>query len=547
MSSARRDMFPCALALVIPLIVLTPSFAWSQLLTKVPNVVGEITEPIPFDAGHWSSIGDTRFETNQTPQRATVRVNYSNSESVTSEAGVQIRLREEHLIAERVRFWLKGDGSGNRLVLWLHHQQTGQWYGTPTIKLSFDTWRHFELPAPSPFHRFHRSADAIKLIVYGEADDSEIELGLPELVSYKPIDSPLERKDIPAPLFDTHGSPTAEQLKAGHEIGVNLHMTVVNWVDRGDPHTRVDYAARSLPWIRDARLMAGLSFYGNPSVEWARANPNMVVHRDGGHPYVGPGTFTSPWNPAARKLWRSHIRDCLLELRGKGVLQHVDLVELCPGEESEVSFNWEHVWAFDPHAISAYRAYLRRLYSNRIETLNADWASSYNSFDTIKPPALYYPDREHWVFADFYRFSMLRYCVFLADAVLEVHKPEYWLWMTHSVPSYPQRHNAARYPIFYAENLRRLGLLDYAQTVPMWQHPDDVRLMQSMGIKVIGELDIVPTPERLEQVFAESSETGMDGVFVGILEPHLDENGLTQLGEACRAHIARFRTKKPSD
>ncbi|MBM82612.1 MAG: hypothetical protein CMJ78_18775 [Planctomycetaceae bacterium] len=151
------------------------------------------------------------------------------------------------------------------------------------------------------------------------------------------------------------------------------------------------------------------------------------------------------------------------------MLRHVELIELCPGEESEVSFNWDHVWAFDPHAIRAYRDYLRRLYRNRIDDLNADWASSHISFDEIVPPAEYYPDREHWVFADFYRLSMLRHCVFLADAVLEVHKPDYWLWMTHSVASYPQRHNAARYPIFYAENLRRLGLIDYAQTVPMWQ------------------------------------------------------------------------------
>ncbi|MBM82611.1 MAG: hypothetical protein CMJ78_18770 [Planctomycetaceae bacterium] len=67
--------------------------------------------------------------------------------------------------------------------------------------------------------------------------------------------------------------------------------------------------------------------------------------------------------------------------------------------------------------------------------------------------------------------------------------------------------------------------------------------MQSMGIKVIGELDIVPTTERLGLVFEESSKMGMDGVFIGVLEKHSDKNGLTPLGKACRKRVAQFREK----
>ena len=62
-----------------------------------------------------------------------------------------------------------------------------------------------------------------------------------------------------------------------------------------------------------------------------------------------------------------------------------------------------------------------------------------------------------------------------------------------------------------------------------------------MGIKVIGELDIVPTPSRLDVVFDESLKMGMDGVFVGVLEPHSDKDGLTPLGKHCHKRISRFR------
>lgn len=500
-----------------------PVLASAQLLNRAPQVLDEIAEPVD-----WQD-GDV--------------LKYAVSE--TRESALSIPLKNDHLVAERFRFWLKGDNSGNKLTFWFHHKPTDQWIAVPNIAIDFEGWRHFEIPAQSPFHRFHRSIDEFKLVVNaaeGAATSAgELELRRLELVTYKPFDAPLTKKDIPSPLFDTVGSPTAQQMKVGADIGVNLHMSIVNWLDNGDPKQRVDYAARSLPWIQDAKMMRGICLYGNPSEQWVQQNPEMMPKGGDGQYYAGGGAFTSPWNPDARDLWEDHIQDSLRQLRREGVLRLVELVEICPGEEGEVSFNWDQVWAFDEYAVREYRDYLKRLYQNKIELLNRDWNSQYRSFKVIHPPAEYYPDRENWVFCDFYRLSFLRYCIFLADAVLKVHEPDYWLWMTHSNPGYPLRHNSARYPIFYAENMRRLGILDYAQVAASWQHPEDVQLMQSMGIRVVGEIDVLPTVERLQEVFADSTKMGMDGVFVGVLEPHSENGKLTPLGEECQRLIRSFR------
>jgi len=119
----------------------------------------------------------------------------------------------------------------------------------------------------------------------------------------------------------------------------------------------------------------------------------------------------------------------------------------------------------------------------------------------------------------------------------------YWLWMVHSLPCYPNRFNSARYPLFYTENLRRLGYMDYAQTAVLdWQGVEDVQYMQNLGgAKVIGEVDVIPTEERLEWTFDQCKKFGTDGMFIGILEQLSSEGKLTDIGKACQQRIQKFR------
>jgi hypothetical protein len=219
------------------------------------------------------------------------------------------------------------------------------------------------------------------------------------------------------------------------------------------------------------------------------------------------------------------------------------VVQLCPGEECELCFHWNGVWAFDDYAIKAYREYLRNFYQNDLKQLNTDWYSDFKDFEEILPPRDYYPDRAHWVFTDFYRLSMLNYCVYLADSVKSVFTPKYWLWMTHTLPNYPNRFYSARYALFYAENLRRLGYIDYAQIAALdWQSVEDVRYLQSLaGLKVIGEVDVQPTEERLKWTFEQCRKFRTDGVFIGVIENLSSEGKLTALGESGRQLIMDFR------
>jgi hypothetical protein len=162
------------------------------------------------------------------------------------------------------------------------------------------------------------------------------------------------------------------------------------------------------------------------------------------------------------------------------------------------------------------------------------------------PVSEWYPDREHWIFTDFYRYSMVEYYVYLSKAVKEVVTPPYWKCMPHSLPTYPMRFYSARYPIFYAENLHRLGIFDYAQISALdWQHKEDVEYIQSLGVKVIGEVDVSPTLYKLDYCFRQSQKFGMDGAFVGVMEllfSGTTSPTLTPTGVLCNQLISEFNS-----
>jgi len=362
-----------------------------------------------------------------------------------------------------------------------------------------------------------------------------------ELVSPVVVTVPLQNKKVPSPVFDTWGGAGRQQMLDSKPVGTTIHIAPINFFGNTAVPQRVAYASKAVKWADEAGLMPAIQFYNHPG-KWLDEHPEMFAKNQDGQIQRGGGTFTSPWNPDARALWRQHIIDCLQRLKENDLLKYIQVVEISPGEEGELCYHWTNIWAFDDYAITAYRDYLKEFYQNDVSRLNRDWAASYEKFDDILPPDGYYPDRRHWVFTDFYRLSMLRYCVFLADSVKRVFAPKYWLWMTHTLPGYPGRFYSARYALFYAENLRRLGYLDYAQIAALdWQGVEDVQYLQSLGgVKVIGEIDVCPTEERLKWTFDQCKKFGTDGVYIGVMEPLSSGGKLTALGKLCQQLIRDF-------
>jgi len=519
-----------------------------ELLSAVPTVVGETSVALPIARdidGTWRCSGQLSVKKAAANWmlRSVVDIAYSGGPD-NPDLHLDYVLKEDHPAAERLRFWIKGDGSNSDLLVLCYYAPKEKWISLASVKLDFQGWRHLEIPAGNPIHRFHSAVTRFRFKITSINDwfSGGIMLSGMELVTPKLVKLPLKEKEIPSPFFNTWGGADKEHISFAPKIGTTMHMAVIDGPTGGDASNRVDYATKAVEWCRDFGIMPGIAFYNNPGPAYMASHQDMLVKNSFGKRYDRHGgAFTSPWNPAAREMWREHIIRCLEHLKAREALQHVRLVELCPGEESEVSFEWGHVWAFDEHAIKAYHAYLETLYGNDIVKLNADWGSSHASFGDIVPPEAFYPDRAHWVFADFYRLSMLRYCVFLADSVRRSFTPEYWLWMTHTIGAYPQRFYAARYPLFYAENMRRLGCLDYAQLAALdWQTPEDVDYLRRRGVRVIGEVDVAPTPERLEWTFGQCRKFGTDGVFIGVLEIHSEDGQLTSVGKLCRKLIQNF-------
>jgi hypothetical protein len=96
--------------------------------------------------------------------------------------------------------------------------------------------------------------------------------------------------------------------------------------------------------------------------------------------------------------------------------------------------------------------------------------------------------------------------------------------------------------LFYAENLRRLGCLDYAQTAALdWQTREDIEHLEALGLRVVGEVDVRPTPDRLQWTSGQGRKFGMDGVYVGVLEPLSSAGTPTDFGTLCADLIKGYR------
>ncbi len=442
---------------------------------------------------------------------------------------------------ERLRFWIQGDGTGNILEAHYFYSPAGAWRLLAEIPLDFTGWRHLEIPADNAVYLYYPGiSDVVRLTFRPSGKATGLRGGTirfrpfewvsPALVGRSPA---APDTGLPPEIYDTWGSPSQQQLQCAAVAGVNLHQVPIGGIGPGDAAADTAYALKAVEWVRTAGMLCCLSLeMPDTASAWTRKHADLLCRDQ--HGEVAPGIF-SPWNPHAQKLWKRHIIATLGRLKNSGELKFVDAIRLCPGDQGEVCFPWSDIWAFDPWAIAAFRDYLKKLYGGTIGRLNADWGTGFDSFERIAPPSSWFPDRRHWVFADFYRLGMLRQCVRMADAVRKVFHPKYWLWLLHSLPTYPGRFYAARYPLFYAENLRRLGLADIAHIPGLnWQAPQDIRYSESLGIRTICEIDVVPTIPRLKWTFSQAEKFGFDGVFIGMAEQLSNNKALTPIGQLCR-------------
>jgi len=448
---------------------------------------------------------------------------------------------------ERLRFWLRGDHSGNVLNVACWDRTAGQWLCQATIPLDFSAWRHIEIGASNPIYHFHRDITAFRFSLQrgdGAVTSGSIRFSPMELVSPRLIPGNIPGSNPPRdPLFLSWGVAAPEEIAQAAKIGVNMHCVPIEF-PTSLAKTRLATVKEVVVRCREQGMKVGLHFYNNPTAEFAQYHQELFPLNEEGvsyYDYYPGGSSLSLWHPYVRKLWRDHIATVLRWLAEEGVLEKIDVVMLSPGEEGEVSYQWDHIWAFDPYATAAYQDYLRRCYP-QIHHLNADWGTGYNAFEEIAPPSRYYPHRACWVFQDFYRWSMLLWCVELAEVVQSFAPGREYLWLTHSYDTYPLRFNSARYPYFYIENLKKLGLIHYANIAASdWQSVEDMEHLTRLGVNLIAEIDVVPTPERLAWTFSQAKKYLCNGVYVGVLDNLSQDSTLTEVGRLCAELIRDFR------
>ncbi|MHB0998274.1 MAG: beta-galactosidase [Armatimonadota bacterium] len=561
-----KNLILCSLACMTVLAVsVSLCHADQGILKRLPDVVKDkvsLLEDFKGDMGRWSaSDGVSLAKVTDTLKGMTfLEAGYSIRPS-TPERFVEFRFRDVNaypnsadIIGERLRFWLKGDGSGNLLKVSFYDSKNESWTEQAQIPLDFTGLKHIEVPASNPVYYFYKTVTAFRFTI-SKVDNKgsqtgKIAVGKIEFASPKPVKSPLPKKSPPQPIFVSWGGPGADQVEMGAKIGIDMHFVPMGFPD-GDPDNFVksaEHVGKLLKSCRDAGMQAGIQFYNCSSAQYAKDHQDLFPRNSEGkslYDFYSGGSFLSPWNPVAQDIWFTHIKATLRYLKAHDYLKYSDAVMISPGTEGELSHDWSCVWAFDKYAVEAYHDYLKRAYNKHIETLNSDWCSTYASFEEIMPPASFYPDREHWVFQDFYRWSMLKWCVQLAQAVKEEYTPKYWYWLSHTIDTYPMRYYSARYPYFYADNLRRLGVMDYTNLVALdWQGVQDVDYIKTLGVRPLGEIDVIPTVERLKLTFEISKKYGYDGVYVGILENLSSEGKLTPVGELCRELIEDYKVFK---
>lgn len=330
----------------------------------------------------------------------------------------------------------------------------------------------------------------------------------------------------------------AARAQAAARIGIDTHRLPIGWPDATGRYDFEDFD-RKLRWLHEAGINVVVHFFNHfvPDWFWKRHPDARLCNAQGRR----TGKFgPSLWHPAVLEAIRRNETAILEHLRKAGLLKWVDGVDVGVGHEGQLTYDWTGYWAFDPHALAAYRWFLVGRYRGDVERLNREWGTQHRSFVELRPPTRYTRSRECEVFEEFYREGLLQGAIALSEPVAARVKPRIWFWMSHFVRE-RERHYAARYPLYYMRRLKKLGRATVVQVsvVPGWQTKEDIAGLKALGLRVIGEIHITPTAEQQRQHARLAWNLGCDGFFVGTLENLFHEDGTPTAAGRETARIIR--------
>ncbi|CEK20572.1 beta-galactosidase [Chthonomonas calidirosea] len=337
------------------------------------------------------------------------------------------------------------------------------------------------------------------------------------------------------------GSP--DRVKGAASLGIDTHRLPLSpWSNEQGEY---DFHAADiyLPLLKRVGLRAIVSIFshGVPDWFWQRYPDTKPRNAQGEY-----GTWAgSIWSPQVHAEVLKGIKEIFAYLSRRGLLDLVDGVEVGVGMEGQLSYLWGSFWAFDPYALMAYHYFLRGRFSS-IHHLNTAWGTHYAEFGDIFPPSHYQQTVACHTFLDFYRQSILETAEEWSEAVATRVQPKIWVWLSHFIAP-DQRPYAARYPEYYLSHLRQLGRADVAivSVVPGWQTRPEVENLRKLGVQTIGEWDITPTPQRQLQQAQLAWDLGCNGLFVGVLENLMDDQGrLNEVGSITKRIIKQWKNGK---
>jgi hypothetical protein len=267
--------------------------------TDIPNVAGEQVTVLPLiinDAitESWKTSGNVNLKKSDTlwNGKDVLELNYRilKADDVVC---ADYALAQNHPIAERLRFWIKSDGSCSDLNILCYHFPSKSWVSLATVELKSYQWLHLEIPAGNPFYLYYSSITAFRFAISNKNDirdfgEKQALLSGLELVSPVVITKPLQNRPVAAPVFDTWGGPSQQQFIDSRPVGTTVHLAPIGFFGDTPVPQRVDYVLKAIKWASGVGIAPGIQFYGHPG-KWIESHPEMFaknqdgqIQRDGG-------------------------------------------------------------------------------------------------------------------------------------------------------------------------------------------------------------------------------------------------------------------------
>jgi|YelNatPaOPRAMG01_1025707.scaffolds.fasta_scaffold21579_2 hypothetical protein len=350
------------------------------------------------------------------------------------------------------------------------------------------------------------------------------------------------KNESQTPLFVSWGGiGSVARVKEAAKIGVNLHRLPIGWPEENGHYDFRGFDAM-IRALHEAHIKVIVHFFNHGTPQWFwKKHPDAEPRDSSGETTQA---YPSPWNPYVRAAIEHNMSAILEHLRETHLLKWVDGVDIGVGMEGQLSYLWDKYRASDPYALKAWRRYLETNYDGDLTQLNRDWGTNYATFDAILPPPQWEDTMECHSFERFYEFGILNAALDYAKVVRRYFHPRIWFWVSHFI-KYPERHYAARYPRLYMRHLKDLKMADIVETssVPGWETRGQIDRLQKVGVRVVGEISITPTPDEQLQDALTAKGLGCNGFFVGTLENLISEDGrLTPAGKETERLIKEWKT-----